>query len=195
MRAATRKMPKHTQALLSLLSGREQEPLRICEIGVFAGLNAYWLAKMLPQASLLLIDPYLACGNPALHGKLGLLNQTEFDGTLLTAVGALREFGARIQWLFCDDMSANGKLPPRLVFDFVFLDHLHDAATVQRSLPVWWDRLWSKGILAFHDYDGKLDRQGVWGVKQAVDAFAAERGLPVTVGTRGSLVASLKKQQ
>jgi hypothetical protein len=63
--------------------------------------------------------------------------------------------------------------------DRVFLDGSHDGESVAADLEAWSTRLKPEGILAGHDYAPKYD-----GLRAAVDAFAACRGLEVCRGPR-----------
>jgi hypothetical protein len=63
------------------------------------------------------------------------------------------------------------------VMDFIYLDANHSFASVMQDLTCWWPILKHGGIFSGHDYapgNGKG-----YGVKLAVDTFAAERGLTV----------------
>jgi hypothetical protein len=86
-------------------------------------------------------------------------------------------------------------------FDFVYLDARHDFKGVYEDLVSWWPKLRCGGIMAGHDYvtqadgpaqssqdwtlnyDGSVDHTGAV-VKGAVDLFAAEQGLQITVSYR-----------
>lgn len=60
---------------------------------------------------------------------------------------------------------------------FVYLDANHSTKATTEDLQAWWPNIISGGILAGHDY---LTGNGAgYGVKKAVDNFAAEWGLEV----------------
>ncbi len=63
--------------------------------------------------------------------------------------------------------------------DRVFLDASHDGESVAEDLVAWSERLRPDGILAGHDYGAKHV-----GLTEAVDTFAASRGLVVRRGPR-----------
>jgi len=44
---------------------------------------------------------------------------------------------------------------------------------------LWWPKVKDGGLFMGHDYDGKMDRRGKWGIKKAVDEFAKENNLIV----------------
>ncbi len=61
--------------------------------------------------------------------------------------------------------------------DFIYLDANHSFTAVMQDLTCWWPILKPGGIFAGHDYyDGNKFGHGV---KPAVDAFAADRGITV----------------
>jgi len=63
------------------------------------------------------------------------------------------------------------------IIDFIYLDANHSFASVMQDLTCWWPILKPGGIFAGHDYyEGNLKGHGV---KLAVDAFAADRGIEV----------------
>jgi hypothetical protein len=65
--------------------------------------------------------------------------------------------------------------------DYVFIDAQHHYEAVRADLRGWFGKVRRGGILAGHDYlDGVLP-EGIFGVKRAVDEFAAETGLAVHV--------------
>jgi hypothetical protein len=61
--------------------------------------------------------------------------------------------------------------------DFIYLDANHSFDAVMRDLTCWWPNLKSGGIFAGHDYL-KGNGKG-YAVRDAVDAFASERGIKV----------------
>ncbi len=66
--------------------------------------------------------------------------------------------------------------------DFVFLDADHSVEGVTADIAAWWPKVKPNGYLCGHDYGGWLcvgkERQ-YFGVKQAVDTFAARCGVEV----------------
>ena len=83
-------------------------------------------------------------------------------------------------------------------FDFIYVDARHDFKGVSLDLNEWWPKLRKGGLMAGHDYveqsevgeqdwtvnyDGTIDETGTV-VKGAVDAFAKEHHLPISVSYR-----------
>jgi len=61
--------------------------------------------------------------------------------------------------------------------DFVYLDARHDFDSVTEDLTLWFPKLRWAGILAGHDYYDGVFQEGIYGVKSAVELFAAGHGL------------------
>lgn len=68
---------------------------------------------------------------------------------------------------------------PDGALDFVYIDGNHNQPAVAQDLAAWWPKVRPGGILAGHDYfDPPTD---MFGVKPAVDQFAATLQLPVQI--------------
>jgi hypothetical protein len=65
--------------------------------------------------------------------------------------------------------------------DFVYIDAQHHYEAVCEDLACWSPKVRPGGFLAGHDYLDQLRVEGQYGVKCAVDEWAAERGLPVWI--------------
>ncbi len=65
--------------------------------------------------------------------------------------------------------------------DFVYIDAQHHYEAARNDLTCWTPRIKPGGILAGHDYLDELRPQGQYGVKRAVDEWAAAHQLPVWV--------------
>lgn len=64
--------------------------------------------------------------------------------------------------------------------DWVYIDADHTYESVRADLAAWFPKLRPGGLMAGHDY---VERHG-WGVKQAVDEFAAAYGHTVAATTQ-----------
>jgi hypothetical protein len=70
---------------------------------------------------------------------------------------------------------ANGSL------DFVYLDAQHHYEAVREDIALWHAKIRKGGVMGGHDYlDGRID-SGDYGVKRAVDEFAAANGYQLIV--------------
>lgn len=67
------------------------------------------------------------------------------------------------------------------IFDFVYIDANHSLASAREDIALWWPKVKAGGILAGHDYLAGVFHGTEYGVKQAVDEFAAAHGLTVNV--------------
>ena len=168
----------HTRSLAELLRRINNPQPKVCEVGVLEAENCCPLAEMEPEAQFWLIDPYQPVGDKDVHREIGGWSQEQFSGAMLKAIGRMRPFSSRVQWIFAKDYEAAEFLPDRF-FDLVFLDHLHDLDSMNRSLPIWTKKVSSRGFLSGHDYGGLQDRRGHGGVKEAVDRFFGDCGMDV----------------
>jgi hypothetical protein len=65
--------------------------------------------------------------------------------------------------------------------DFVFLDAAHDYVNVKNDLEAWYPKVKKGGIFCGHDYIEGMYQGTQFGVKSAVDEFAALKGHKVNV--------------
>lgn len=91
-----------------------------------------------------------------------------------------KDFSAEPRVMIIRALSSNAaKMFTRSSVDFIYLDANHSELETGRDLEAWYPMLRSGGIIAGHDYE---PGNGIgYGVKAAVDKFAAQRGLPVYV--------------
>jgi predicted O-methyltransferase YrrM len=90
----------------------------------------------------------------------------------------MRALGIEVEVIAEPSVVAARRFEPHSV-DRVFLDGSHDGVSVAQDLAAWSERLRPDGVLAGHDYAPKYR-----GLCEAVDAFAASRGLIVRRGPR-----------
>jgi predicted O-methyltransferase YrrM len=90
----------------------------------------------------------------------------------------MRALGIDVEVITEPSLVAVERFAPGSV-DRVFLDASHDGRSVGEDLRVWSERLREGGVLAGHDYADKHPE-----LREAVDAFAASRGLVVKRGPR-----------
>jgi len=62
------------------------------------------------------------------------------------------------------------------ILGMVYIDAAHDYNSVYNDIRSWWSKLIIGGIMAFHDYESLAD---TYGVKKAVEEFAAENNLEI----------------
>jgi len=143
------------------------------EIGVYRGRNAEYLLKDAKPHKLYLVDSWRQLpGSP---------NRPNHDQATLRRVyrRVKQRFAryARVHILPVLSIRAARLFDPDS-FDWVYIDAAHDDASVTLDLAAWWPLVRPGGWLAGHDY---LDDPPVYGVKSAVDRFAADRTLEVGV--------------
>ncbi len=148
------------------------------EIGVWKGDFSKLLVRRVRPAELHLIDPWIhvtdASYSQAWYGRAG---QDEMDATYESVVAKLgghsgvtihRETSVKAAQSFADAH-----------FDWLYIDGDHTYEAVKADLLAWVPKVKAGGLVICDDYV-----EGQWfegGVKRAVDEFAAEKNLPVTV--------------
>jgi hypothetical protein len=70
---------------------------------------------------------------------------------------------------------------PDRSLDFVFIDALHDEASVTEDLASWAPKVKVGGLITGHDYCRQFP-----GVVSAVDRWAARHGVPVILGAQST---------
>jgi hypothetical protein len=73
--------------------------------------------------------------------------------------------------------------------DFIYIDAAHDYENVKKDMEAWFPKLKKGGLFCGHDY--VIDVPKEWfdaGVKQAVDEFAAAKGLEISITDEQSIV-------
>lgn len=147
------------------------------EVGVKQGEFSEHLLRHWQGAHLISVDPWLEDAADA-YVDVANVPQALHESFFQETVARLAPFGARSSIWRLTSLEASERIP-RHALDFVYLDARHDYDAVLADLSAWFERVRPGGILAGHDYlDGHFPA-GVFGVKSAVDAFFAERGLPV----------------
>ncbi len=147
------------------------------EVGVFDGWTAEVLLRTFPDLRLWLVDPWKPYGGESYIGKQDeAYFQRACDATMFwTTFAEDRRFTLREGSPQAADRFAAGSL------DFVFIDANHLYESVRADLHAWWPKVRGGGALCGHDYGIHRDGEGGWGVKRAVDEFAAQHGLQTTV--------------
>jgi hypothetical protein len=157
-------------------------PLLGVEVGVFRGETAESLLRELPQLTLWMIDPWKPYQGLS---RLDSLEAKQWEEAMEAALlwtefaqdrrGVLRETSLKGATRFSDGNLA-----------FVHLDGDHRYPSIVSDLQAWWPKVRSGGQLTGHDYGVYGDKTGVWGVKQAVNEFAAHHDREVELGLDGT---------
>ena len=177
-------IPKHTMYLLKVIEDTIGEPRRGCEVGVWKGETSRELLRRFNRLHLLLVDPY----RPYIAGGVGELSKDLADPikmkTALRIAEKNTEFAKDRRTFALEGSVAAAQSVPDGSLDFGFLDPDHFYPSVCSDLEAWYPKVRSGGLVCGHDYGGYWNRRGVWGVKRAVDEFAAKHGYKVSVSNR-----------
>ena len=135
-------------------------PYSIAEIGVYDGSCSELLRKLLPTATLYLIDPWEV--STEYESSNGV--RTIEDEEMQKAFQQVRELFAQdpLTHIVKNTSKEASSLVPNNL-DLVFIDGNHDYHFVKEDIELWLPKVRPGGVLAGHDY-GRFS-----GVKKAVD--------------------------
>lgn len=172
--------PRHAASLLRLLADFRQAEILGAEVGVLQGTCSRILLKHVPNLFLWMVDGWSESPADSAYRHSGdraaAIPQAEHLSNLEEAFTSTRFAAERRALVRCDSLTAARGMRDESL-DFVFIDADHTLEAVQRDIAAWWPKVLAGGILGGHDYGGRKNRLGRWGVNRAVDAFVAERGL------------------
>ncbi len=151
------------------------------EVGVFDGSTSDQLLQAFPQLHLWMVDPWKPFEGEAL---ISSLDQTAFEQMYQRALFWTEHALDRRHILRTDSLTAASSFPDHQL-DFVFIDANHLYESVAADLRTWWEKIRPGGYLCGHDYGVYGDATGAWGVKRAVDEFAAEVDQQPLLGADG----------
>lgn len=184
-------MKKHSRALIKVLESELPEVRRGAEIGVWQGGNSVCLLKSFPYLFLYMVDRYKALTpkESKAHARLAVKSQRDFHMAMMQAEDSTKFAEGRRKILVMTSERAASAVKDRYL-DFVFIDANHDYESVYQDIRLWAPKVKQGGIISGHDYDGRGDRSGQFGVKKAVDEFFGEDN----VTKAGGLVWWVKKR-
>ena len=182
-------MRRHARSLVKLIREHAPDPILGAEVGVWRWHTSAALLGSFPRLRLCCVDPWDVRGDQSTMGD---------DGSPFRLNEAMAEFCVVTQpWherrltMPATSAEAAARVPDGSL-DFVFIDACHKHEAVAADVRAWWPKLRTGGLMSGHDYNGKGDRTGVFGVKRAVDEWAAEIG--IIVGTASGNVWWTKKE-
>lgn len=152
------------------------------EIGVKHGQFSEFLLDHWKGRVLYSVDPWREFGRDIYHDNDNV-NQKEQDRNFEITSNRLRRFGDRSKLLRMTSEEA-AKVIPDASLDFVYLDARHDYASVKEDIAFWYPKVKPGGVIGGHDYLDGMIGDTKFGVKQAVDEFAARYGLTIKVTRR-----------
>ncbi len=147
---------------------------RGAEVGVQAGDFAQIIVDGWP-GKLYLIDCWEF--QPTGYVDISNVSDDQQDKLYQSVVERFKKYGSRVEVIKAFSGMASSMIVEEL--DFVYLDANHSKEAVKSDIQIWWPKIRAGGILSGHDYlDGEL-QTGTYGVKAAVDEFAAQNNLTV----------------
>lgn len=147
----------------------QDKPFIGAEVGVFKGQTSKVLLEKFPECRLILVDPWRAWpeGHPyAEKGSMDPKTQVQWNEIYQEALEAIGPAQRRCQVLRTTSDLAAQQIEDKSL-DFVFLDADHTYEGTKADIQSWLPK--TRRVLLGHDYGGKNDRLGFWGVKRAVD--------------------------
>lgn len=157
------------------------------EVGVFKGQFSQHLLQTWECRQLTSVDPWREFPS-AEYVDVCNLAQDMQERNFLETRQRLNPFGDRSQLLRATSEAAAGTIA-EATLDFVYLDAQHHYEAVRDDIRAWYPKVKSGGVLGGHDYLDGVIASGVYGVKQAVDEWAAALGVAPIV-TREPLYKS-----
>ena len=153
-----------------------------CEVGVHRAQNAAVLLQQRPQLELHLVDLWAATESYRRSGDaISKRTPHERQSDYQRANRAVAFTGDRVMIRRGESTAAAAEHLDESI-DFVFIDADHSYAGCRADIDTWLPKVKRGGWIGGHDYGHKLERQGLWGVKRAVDEAAEEHGLIVETG-------------
>lgn len=158
------------------------------EVGVSKGETSRELLVAFPKLVLWMIDawatydeenPYRKSGDG--HARMTQEQQDRNRELALrhTSFAESRRHIMRMPSLSAAEQICDGTL------DFAYIDADHTYPAVIADCRAYWPLVRCTGVLCGHDLDHPRDKRGLWGVRKAVEEFAAEVDLPMR--TNGDL--------
>lgn len=165
----------------AILSRLPSGPVTGAEIGVFAGdLSAALLSR--PDLTLYMVDSWKGGGADYVgdtgdfHAALTQDKQDQYRQHAIMAVEFAKDRRTVLAMSSADASQAvqDGTL------DFVFIDADHSYEGCSADIAAWLPKVKAGGLICGHDYDHPEYTK--FGVKRAVDEFAAKHGLTIDLG-------------
>lgn len=151
------------------------EPVIGAEIGVYKGAMSAALLDTFPLLRLTMVDPWrtgVADPRPNKGDDWLAFDQLQWNDIYLEAINRVGPASHRCKVMRMTSLVAAQQTPDRS-FDFVYIDADHTYDAVKQDIDLWLPK--ATGMICGHDYGGKNDRFGVWGVQRAVDERFGDR--------------------
>jgi len=158
-------------------------PLVGAEIGVDRGGLSGHLLRELPGLTLHMVDTWATPAPDSSYVKSGdgcaMKSQEQRDGDKRRCM-EVTDFAADRRIVHIGDSVGAAKAIKDGELDFAFIDADHSYEGVSADIAAWWPKVRSGGVFCGHDYEHPAGEK--WGVKRAVEEFAAKAGLRVELG-------------
>jgi hypothetical protein len=169
-----------SDVLSAILEKLPFNALRGAEIGVLRGDTSEGLLRRFSELYLIMIDTWSAVAPDSAYGQshdCAALQHWAQHAANEQIAYTRTEFAAARRVLLRGPSVTAAKAIADSSLDFVFIDADHTYDAVTADLAAWWPKVRPGGILSGHDYGGRKNRLGIWGVKRAVDEFAIGRAV------------------
>lgn len=150
------------------------------EIGTWVGRYAHRILGAWKGRRLHCVDPWIHFESAAGYIDLCNQDQGQMDRWFDEARTRLAPFGNRCVMHRTTSAEAAGRFTPGQL-DFVYIDAQHQYEAVRADLGLWGDKVRPGGYLAGHDFLDGQRPQGLYGVRRAVEEWAAARGKRIVV--------------
>ncbi len=155
------------------------------EVGAYLGRSSIYLASRIKRSGksirLYVVDLWDGWVYSACHSDSSLAQAKDVYGEFIR--NARR---AQVEDIICPLRMSSERAADLFedgTIDFVFLDADRAYPAVRRDLQAWFPKVKRRGVLGGHDYTNADSPE----VRQAVDAFFQEQGLPLQVHGRSYL--------
>lgn len=144
------------------------------EIGVAEGGYSFYLLDCWPGVCYQ-IDPWSAMGTDE-YNDYNNVDQQEQDRRYNLVMETAKKYNGRAIPVRKYSVAAALDFPDNF-FDFIYIDANHNLEHIHQDLRLWYPKCKSGGIFAGHDYLDGVIKSGDYGVKTAVNEFAADHCL------------------
>jgi predicted O-methyltransferase YrrM len=163
------------EAILRMAANCYQDRQSIVEVGVFSGSLSEWILRMLPAATLTMVDRWAVCG--PIDDVTTPLDQSEWDDIRCVATQRVQRFGDRARIIHMPSVEAAATVPDGSA-DVVFIDADHTYEGCAADVAAWWPKVKPGGYLSGHDWGYPATDIGV---ERAVREFCKREGVEVRV--------------
>lgn len=149
------------------------------EVGVFTGEFSSRILETWNGAKLVSVDPWREFPTNE-YVDISNVPQDQQEAHFRETTARLSRFGERSRILRKTSAEAASEFS-EATLEFVYLDAQHHYEAVRDDIRLWYSKVKKGGVLGGHDYLDGVIPSGLYGVKTAVDEFAAEKGLELVI--------------